>query len=357
MKKHSGLFKDMPYDRLILLAACLLLTLYGLWCLKNPLLRIFRGVADWHAYVWLLVFAVEAAIFGYGVYVAWKKWEDPGALTRFVFAALAYLVISTLLDLFYLWSSPGWTHWPSTPVSKTHYALSRVANIISLTLLYSIPIVALQPKLSAIKFMDFARQGTAGVQDRILEQTASLQEMASRYATKAGMGSSASTAGSGSGGLPSIGNHAVPDELYAAFIGGSAPYYMPRFAKFAFLGGNFAVSWNWAGFFFPQVWLFYRKMYLFGIIALLVSSFFNILGWFLSGIIVGLCGNYAYYTHATKKLTGLQASPVPEENRLPVAAMIGGTNMLLALLILFANLIVFFFIFSASSLMLGFLFF
>jgi len=124
------------------------------------------------------------------------------------------------------------------------------------------------------------------------------------------------------------GSTAVSDELYAAFIGDNLPYYAPRFDQFKLLGGNFSVSWNWAAFVFPQMWLFFRKMYLFGVISLLATILFPFIGWLAAGIAVGLAGNHWYYLHATKKLQSLQFTTA-EENRLTAARLMGGTSWII----------------------------
>ena len=135
------------------------------------------------------------------------------------------------------------------------------------------------------------------------------------------------------------GHGTIGDDMFVAFIGKNAQYYMQKFSIFGSLGGDFAVSWNWAGFFVPQLWFLYRKMYLFGIILLLVSICFPFIGWLLSSIVVGACGNHAYYTHATKKLLLLLASPVTQENRLAASAQLGGVNLALVLVIIGVNLL------------------
>ena len=139
----------------------------------------------------------------------------------------------------------------------------------------------------------------------------------------------------------------ISDGLYAAFIGPRAPYYMARFDKFNLVGGNFILTWNWAGFLFPQIWLFYRKMYLYGLIVLLASFVIPAAGWFFSGLVVGICGNYAYFTHAASKLQNLQNAFVLQENLLPAAKLLGGTHWILALIVVI--------IYTVTLIMLGML--
>lgn len=49
------------------------------------------------------------------------------------------------------------------------------------------------------------------------------------------------------------------------FVGPNSQYYIPRFMRMF----KSKISWNWAGFLFPYVWCFYRKMYKEGFLCLL----------------------------------------------------------------------------------------
>ncbi|WP_457638579.1 DUF2628 domain-containing protein, partial [Persephonella sp.] len=66
-------------------------------------------------------------------------------------------------------------------------------------------------------------------------------------------------------------------EKYRLFIGKNADYHIEKFKKFEETGG--ALSWNWAAFFLGIVWMLYRKMYLYGVLAFLFSM--------LLGFIIG----------------------------------------------------------------------
>lgn len=65
----------------------------------------------------------------------------------------------------------------------------------------------------------------------------------------------------------------VDDEFtaknYGDFIGKNKNKYIPKFMNMNTSGKK--ASWNWAAFFFPIPWLFYRKMYKVGIIVALIS--------------------------------------------------------------------------------------
>jgi len=121
----------------------------------------------------------------------------------------------------------------------------------------------------------------------------------------------------------------VSIENLKIFVSKNQSYYIPIFQKISSLGGRFYASWNWAAFFFPQMWFFYRKMYLYGVIVLLASCVFNLIGWILSGIIAGVAGNYLYFSHARNGILSLQET-FPGETISSKVALLGGTNSIIA---------------------------
>lgn len=98
----------------------------------------------------------------------------------------------------------------------------------------------------------------------------------------------------------------VPDTIYEAYVTKNAPYYLPRFANFEDLGGNFKVSWNWSAFFFTFWWFLYRKMYLATLVSLLLGAVpFAVLPVMIAS---GLAGNFLYYRQANSVLSRLGAA-------------------------------------------------
>ena len=144
---------------------------------------------------------------------------------------------------------------------------------------------------------------------------------------------------------PSVGHSEISDQLFSTFVGPNAVFYMDQFSKFRLLGDNFTVTWNWPAFFVPQIWLFYRKMYLFGLIALVLSAF-AVVGWVVAGIAMGVSGNYLYYIHAKKKLLDLQTTSDPA-NLMQTAQMLGGTEPRIVWIIVIITIVAFL-LFSAS---------
>ncbi len=65
---------------------------------------------------------------------------------------------------------------------------------------------------------------------------------------------------------------------YAVVVGTKTEYYIPRFRRVA-AGQN--GGWNWAAFFFGAYWLIYRKMYLGGVLLLILNLFNTFLSTFV----------------------------------------------------------------------------
>ncbi|NPA16304.1 DUF2628 domain-containing protein [Persephonella sp.] len=139
-------------------------------------------------------------------------------------------------------------------------------------------------------------------------------------------------------------------EKYRLFIGKNADYYIQRFKKFEETGG--ALSWNWPAFFFGIVWMLYRKMYLYGLIAFLAGGILGMMIavmspgnmllaagvqlWLMIGF--GAFGNYIYYYFVKNQVQRLENLYHDPEELKRALESYGGTNMvapLLYLLIIF----------------------
>lgn len=65
--------------------------------------------------------------------------------------------------------------------------------------------------------------------------------------------------------------------------------------------GNW-LSWNWSAFFFGPAWLLYRKMYLEGVVVLLLELLVSITHlWLIFHIALGCFGNYLYIKSIQKR--------------------------------------------------------
>lgn len=85
-------------------------------------------------------------------------------------------------------------------------------------------------------------------------------------------------------------------EVRERLIGSKTEYYLPRFEKMETL--NSFTDWNWAAFFFGFWWMLYRKMYVFGAVALAVTELLSLLTipglGLLVSLAVGVVGNFLY---------------------------------------------------------------
>lgn len=106
-------------------------------------------------------------------------------------------------------------------------------------------------------------------------------------------------------------------EVRERLIGSKTEYYLPRFEKMETL--NSITDWNWAAFFFGFWWMLYRKMYVFGAVALVVTELLSMLTipglGLLVSLAVGVVGNFLYMkdiNNRTDKAMDMQ----PEEREL-----------------------------------------
>ncbi len=138
-------------------------------------------------------------------------------------------------------------------------------------------------------------------------------------------------------------------EMYKTFIGKNADYYIEKFKKFEESGG--ALSWNWAAFFLGLLWVFYRKMYLYGaviflgiiLIGVFVAAGSNqilsigIQLWLWIGF--GAFGNYLYYIFVKKTVSDIQSQAKNEKELIANLTKKGGTNLLAPILFVVLTII------------------
>lgn len=117
----------------------------------------------------------------------------------------------------------------------------------------------------------------------------------------------------------------ITDEEYTAFVGRNSKKYLSHFKRFNVLGvDNFKPAWNWAAFFFGPFWMFYRKLYLWGLLALFLEliPYVN----FIAAIAWGMSGYYLYYRHIKSKISELKASAAGTNDLTKVLPELGGVH-------------------------------
>lgn len=116
----------------------------------------------------------------------------------------------------------------------------------------------------------------------------------------------------------------VYEEDYRAFIGKNADRYLSKFRRFQTVGRDrFAVTWNWSAFFLGFIWMLYRKMVLWALLAFLIAMTpvafpLTMIGW-------GITGNYLYYLQARKKILDQKTRQMTAPSSLSLAE-VGGVN-------------------------------
>jgi len=144
-------------------------------------------------------------------------------------------------------------------------------------------------------------------------------------------------------------------KLFRAYLGGKKQsYYMGQLLKQEDVGFSPRFSWNWGAFLFSVLWVFYRKMFLFGVIGLpaisiiiayfvfyLVENYVQYewyyfisptIDYSISAYIIiltlltGIFGNYIYYLHLRLKIRSIRKKFPDITNKRKQLSKIGGTS-------------------------------
>jgi Tfp pilus assembly major pilin PilA len=108
----------------------------------------------------------------------------------------------------------------------------------------------------------------------------------------------------------------LTNDDFATFVGKNSEKYLAKFAKFN-IGGidSFQATWHWPALFVPTLWMLYRKIYGWAILAF-VTGWIPYIGWFLLPIVWAITANYLYYRQTKRKLLEIkQLHPSPETQR------------------------------------------
>jgi len=123
------------------------------------------------------------------------------------------------------------------------------------------------------------------------------------------------------------------EETIRSFVQKNADYYITKWKVMAQSGSK--LSWNWAAFLFPLVWLAYRKMHLYAVIYFLLLLGFSVAPkylrtfmWLGLWIGIGMLGNYLYGRYTYKKLLELKIKFTDEDVFKTQVAKAGGTSVL-----------------------------
>ena len=132
------------------------------------------------------------------------------------------------------------------------------------------------------------------------------------------------------------------DSELSLFLEKNQPYYMEKFKTMEKTSDK--KSWNWSAFLCTSYWMFYRKMYVEGIIYIVgntILSLIPFIGWILSlaaWVCVGLFGNAFYYEHIKKKFVEISCSD--SSMREMLIQKKGGTNIILPIVLLIISIVI-----------------
>ena len=111
-------------------------------------------------------------------------------------------------------------------------------------------------------------------------------------------------------------NKSIREEEFRAFIGKKADHYLNKFRFFGDEGATgFAVTWSWPAFFLGFIWMLYRKMYLWALMAFFIA--FTPVSFPLAMIGWGIVGNYLYFLHVRNKIIDYKSRQTQTSMALP----------------------------------------
>ena len=89
-----------------------------------------------------------------------------------------------------------------------------------------------------------------------------------------------------------------PVQEVASMVAVNTPWYLPRFDRFSRSKNKKKIAWNWVAFLFPSYWLFWRKCYGAGAIALSASIASRLLSYPLMAAVNALIPAQATYVES-----------------------------------------------------------
>ncbi len=117
----------------------------------------------------------------------------------------------------------------------------------------------------------------------------------------------------------------ITGDDYVTFIGNNSGKYLARFNKFGMEGSEcFRFTWHWPAFFVTSLWMMYRKLYGWAILAF-ISQLIPLVQ-LVAPIFWPIMAHYLYYRHAKKNLIQIKQVPSSEETRRTGIAARGGVS-------------------------------
>lgn len=122
----------------------------------------------------------------------------------------------------------------------------------------------------------------------------------------------------------------TPEENFRLFIGPNPDKFIKAAGVGA--GGKQSTTFNWPAFFIGPIWLFYRKLYLWGACLLLVPVVLVVIFPQLSkvsfgyGVLLGLLGHKIYMNHATSKIGKIKKLDLSDDEFKDRLKKAGGTS-------------------------------
>jgi Protein of unknown function (DUF2628) len=116
----------------------------------------------------------------------------------------------------------------------------------------------------------------------------------------------------------------------AAFVGPHADSYLSVYDKMQQQSKAWVASWSWPGFFAPVVWLFYRKLYLYGalcfFIPVAVALLFDMTAGAGVAIVIAVSAKAWYVSTGLRRIAEADQLELKGEERRDFLRQVGGVS-------------------------------
>lgn len=120
-------------------------------------------------------------------------------------------------------------------------------------------------------------------------------------------------------------------DLLAVFFGKNSSRYLKKYDNT--INKKFAINFNFAVFFAPIAWCFYRKMYLYGALFLIIPVVIGVIfpslldSLHYSAAVFAVLMDGVYIDYAQRKIKKIEAEPLSDEEKNELIARTGGVSL------------------------------
>jgi Protein of unknown function (DUF2628) len=123
----------------------------------------------------------------------------------------------------------------------------------------------------------------------------------------------------------------------ATFFGPQAETYLRIYDKMRANSKNWVMSWSWSGFLAPIVWLFYRKLYLYGalciVVPLVLAFVFDLSAGSSIAVVIGMSAKAWYVGAGLQRIAKADELGLLDKERRDYLRRAGGVSTIAGVLV------------------------